>query len=64
MNMPKLRVGIVGSRFAADFHCDAHSRNPNVEIVSVAALDNLDVISAKWKIPRTYGDYNEMFVRG
>jgi len=63
INMPKLRVGIVGSRFAADFHCDAYSRNPNVEIASVAALDNLDVISAKWRIPRTYGDYNEMFAR-
>lgn len=22
----KLRVGVVGSKFAADFHCDAYSR--------------------------------------
>ena len=54
--MGKFRAGIVGSKFAADFHCDAYSRNRNVEVVSVAAIDNLDVISKKWNIPRTYED--------
>jgi predicted dehydrogenase len=61
--MSKVRVAIVGSKFAADLHCDAYSRNRNVEIVAVAALDNLEAISAKWKIPRTYEDYHEMFRR-
>ncbi len=59
--MAKFRIGIVGSKFAADFHCDAYSRNRAVEIAAVAAIDNLDVISKKWGIPKTYEDYNEMF---
>ena len=61
--MKKVRVGIVGSKFAADFHCDSYSRNDNVELVAVAAIDNLPEISAKWGIPHTYDDYNEMLDR-
>jgi predicted dehydrogenase len=61
--MSKVRVGIVGSKFAADFHCDAYSRNRDVEIAAVAAIDNLQGISAKWRIPGTYDDYAEMFRR-
>ena len=48
--MDKIKVGIIGSRFAADFHCDAYSRNENVEIAAVAAPDNLEEISRKWNI--------------
>lgn len=59
--MNKVRVGIVGSKFAADFHCDAYQRNNKVEIAAVAAIDNLAEISQKWNIPRTYEDYNAMF---
>ncbi len=59
--MSKFRIGIVGSKFAADFHCDAYSRNRNVEVVAVAAIDNLEAISKKWGIAKTYEDYNEMF---
>jgi len=58
--MDKVRVGIVGSKFAADFHCDSYSRNDKVEIAAVAAIDNLPEISSKWGIPKTYEDYNEM----
>ena len=58
--MDKVRIGIVGSRFAADFHCDAYSRNENAELAAVAAIDNLKEISTKWKIPRTYENYEEM----
>ena len=58
--MNKVRVGIVGSKFAADFHCDSYSRNEKVEIAAVAAIDNLPEISSKWGIPKTYEDYNEM----
>jgi predicted dehydrogenase len=53
----------VGSRFAADIHCDAYSRNPKVEIAAVAALDNLEAVAARWRIPETYTDYQEMFRR-
>ncbi|UCF38195.1 MAG: Gfo/Idh/MocA family oxidoreductase [Acidobacteriota bacterium] len=56
----KVRVGIVGSKFAADFHCDAYSRMDNADVVAVAALDNLEQISGKYGIPATYEDYNEM----
>jgi predicted dehydrogenase len=59
--MAKVRVAIVGSRFAADIHCDAYTRNSNVEIVAIAALDNLDAIAKKWGIRTTYEDYNRMF---
>ena len=59
----KVRIGIVGSRFAADFHADSYSRNEHTEMVAVAAIDNLDEYSSKWNIPHTYGDYNEMLKR-
>ena len=61
--MDKVRVGIVGSKFAADFHCDSYSRNDKAEVVAVAAMDNLQEISGKWKIPDTYEDYREMLAR-
>ncbi|MBI3985632.1 MAG: Gfo/Idh/MocA family oxidoreductase [Lentisphaerae bacterium] len=55
-----IKVGIVGSKFAADFHAYSFKRNPKVEIRAVAAIDNLEAISKKWSIPKTYADYNEM----
>lgn len=61
--MDKVRVGIVGSKFAADFHCDSYTRNEHVELKAVAAIDNLDVISKKWKIPDTYENYHDMLKR-
>ena len=59
----KVRVGIVGSKFAADFHADSYSRNEHADVVAVAAIDNLEEISSKWNIPDTYEDYNEMLKR-
>lgn len=59
----KLKIGIVGSKFAADFHADSYARNPKVELAAVAAIDNLETFSAKWKIPRTYKDYKEMLAK-
>lgn len=59
----KVRVGIVGSRFAADFHADSYRRNDRVELVAVAAIDNLEEYSARWKIPHVYADYHEMLKR-
>ncbi len=61
--MDKVKIGIVGSKFAADFHCDSYSRNEHAEVVAVAAIDNLEEISGKWKIPSTYQDYKEMLKR-
>lgn len=61
--MKKIGIGIVGSKFAADFHCDSYTRNDKVVLVAVAAIDNLDQISKKWKIPYVYEDYNKMLKR-
>jgi len=61
--MEKVRIGIVGSKFAADFHCDSYSRNEHAELVAVAAIDNLEAISSKWNIPHSYEKYEEMFER-
>jgi len=61
--MEKLKVGIIGSKFAADFHADCYSRNDKAAIAAVAAIDNLEAISKKWKIPDTYTDYKEMLKR-
>ncbi|MCD6378137.1 MAG: Gfo/Idh/MocA family oxidoreductase [Planctomycetes bacterium] len=61
--MDKVRVGIVGSKFAANFHADSYKRNDKVEIVAVAAIDALEEFSSKWNVPDTYEDYNEMLAR-
>ncbi|HNS33154.1 MAG TPA: Gfo/Idh/MocA family oxidoreductase [bacterium] len=56
----KIKVAIVGSKFAADFHADSYRRNSKVDIVAVAAIDNLKEFSSRWNIPRTYEKYEEM----
>jgi predicted dehydrogenase len=61
--MDKVRIGIVGSKFAAGFHCDSYSRNEHAELVAVAAIDNLEEISSKWNIPHTYESYEKMLQR-
>lgn len=61
----RIRVGIVGAKFAADFHTDAYRRNERVEVVAVADInpDNLKSFNAKWKVPETYTDYKELVRR-
>lgn len=61
--MDKIRIGIVGSKFAADFHCDSYARHPRAELAAVAAIDNLAELSGKWGIPDTHEDYREMVQR-
>ncbi len=58
-----VRIGIVGSKFAADFHADSYRRHPKAELVAVAAIDNLEPFAAKWNIANTYADYREMLAR-
>jgi len=61
--MDKVRIGIVGSMFAADFHCDSYARNEHAEVAAVAAIDNLEPFAEKWKIPHAYEDYHRMLER-
>jgi len=59
----KIRIGIVGSKFAANFHADSYRRNPKAEMVAVAALDGLEAFSKQWNVPHTYLDYQEMIAK-
>ncbi len=63
MTKANVRIAIVGSKFAADFHADSYRRHPHAELVAVAAIDNLEPFAAKWKIPKTYADYREMLAK-
>jgi predicted dehydrogenase len=58
--MDKVKVGIVGSRFAAGLHAEAYKRCPNAEVSAVAAIDNLEEFKKKHNIPKAYADYREM----
>ncbi len=59
----KVRVGILGSKFAADFHAACYRRDPRVELVAAAAIDNLAPFAAKWEIPAVYADYHDLLRR-
>ena len=59
----KVRIGIVGSKFAASFHADSYRRNEHAELVAVAAIDNLPEFSKQWNIPNVYEDFKEMLKR-
>ena len=61
--MDKVRIGVVGAKFAADIHCDAYSRNEQAEVVAVADIASADELISKWHIADHYKDYNEMFKR-
>ncbi|MBN2410215.1 Gfo/Idh/MocA family oxidoreductase [candidate division KSB1 bacterium] len=59
--MDKLKVGIVGSKFAAMLHAESYKRCPDVVIASVAAVDNLNEFAGTYQIPNRYDDFREMF---
>ena len=59
--MKKLKIGIVGSKFAAMLHAESYKRCPAVKMHAVAAIDNLDEFGIKYDIPNRYGVYREMF---
>ncbi len=63
MGKDKVRVGVVGSKFAADFHADSYKRNDKVEVVAVAAIDGLEEYCKRWDVPDSYEDFNEMIAR-
>ena len=55
--MDRLRVGVVGSKFAATLHVKCYRRNNKVEVVAVAALDDQDEFVKRFHIPHTYEDF-------
>jgi predicted dehydrogenase len=59
--MEKLKIGIVGSKFAAMLHAESYKRSPSVVMHSVAAIDNLNEFADTYNIPKRYSDYREMF---
>ncbi len=61
--MDKLRVGIVGSKFAATLHAECYRRNDKVQMVAVAALDEVEQFAARFHIPHPYEDYHKMLAR-
>jgi len=61
MSMDKLKVGIVGSKFAGMLHAESYKRYPDVTLQCVSAIDNLDIFAAEYAIPNKYDDYRKMF---
>ncbi len=61
--MGKVRVGIVGSRFAAGLHARAYARCQGAEVVAVAAPDNLNEFADEYSIPKRYLDYKQMLAQ-
>jgi predicted dehydrogenase len=59
----KVRVGILGSKFAADFHAACYKRDPRVELVAVSAIDNLEPYAKRWDIPHTHASYHDLLKR-
>ncbi len=58
--MDKAKVGIIGSKFAANFTMDSLVRSRAAEVTAVASPNNADEFAKKWNIPASFTDYGEM----
>jgi len=63
--MDKVRVGMIGAGFAADFHLNSYAAIPEAEVVAVAArtAERVQAFAAKHHIASVYTDYREMLER-
>lgn len=61
MDVDKVRIGIVGSKFAGMLHAESYKRCMYAEMAAVAAIDNLPEFADEYGIPKRYEDYKEMF---
>ena len=63
--MDCLRVGIVGARFAAEFHLKAYRRSGRAEVVAVASRQDQTAraFARAHGVPNAYGDYRQMLDR-
>lgn len=58
--MDKAKVGIVGSKFAANFTMDSLVRSRAAEVNAIASPNNAAEFAKKWDIPESFKDYREM----
>jgi len=58
--MEKVKIGIIGSGFAANLHAKAYQRCLNATLVAASAIDNLESFCKQYSIPKSYSDYREM----
>jgi predicted dehydrogenase len=58
----KVKVGIIGSQFAADLHAAAFQMSAEAEVVAVASPTpgNAATLARKYAIPRVFLDYRDM----
>ena len=63
--MDRVRVGIVGARFAAQLHANAYARCPEAAVVAVASksVESARAFAQSHGIPHAYDDYRDMFER-
>lgn len=61
--MEKVRVGIIGSQFAATLHAESYQRCQYAEVVAVASIDNPEKFARHHNIPAWYTDYRAMIER-
>lgn len=58
----KVRIGIVGAKFAAELHATAYGRCADAEVVAVCDLDQarVEAFANRFGIPRRYTDYRHL----
>ncbi len=61
--MEEVKVGIIGSGFAASLHAKAYQRCSSAVVIAASAIDNLDSFCKQYNIPKCYSDYREMLKR-
>lgn len=64
--MDPIKVGIIGSGFIAEHHCNAYAQLPHVEVVGVASLleDQARAVMKKYAIPGDpLADYHDLLQR-
>lgn len=58
----KVKIGIIGTKFAADLHMNAYLRCPSAEVVAVCDKDQerMKEFAEKFSIPKLFTDYHEL----
>ncbi|GCE11340.1 Gfo/Idh/MocA family protein [Tengunoibacter tsumagoiensis] len=65
LNQEKIRVGIIGVGFAGEASLKGFKKNPNVEVVALAGLeeDRLEYLSKTYAIANSYLSYKDLLQR-